>query len=257
MAKVPLTSTDLQDHLREQISFLQTSCESYDNGFDGEAKRIAVVLRVLLHESRSSHSLLGQLNKKNTQFLSSSLPHEETSLSIHGGLVMVAAKGKESKFVALLDDVPFLRWCSFDDWWKEAVFVDDQKNILTREQLILTASNQDGGAHVDPALENTYFRLTKQNSLGISYNEGDLSIPIPKPERAALRQIAHEVLKTLIPDYQKKPMPDNADIYFGGATLVQGAAAPPLPGKQKIQRNDPCPCGSGKKFKHCHGKYRM
>ena len=20
-------------------------------------------------------------------------------------------------------------------------------------------------------------------------------------------------------------------------------------------RNDPCPCGSGKKFKHCHGAY--
>ena len=22
-----------------------------------------------------------------------------------------------------------------------------------------------------------------------------------------------------------------------------------------IGRNDPCPCGSGKKFKNCHGKY--
>jgi preprotein translocase subunit SecA len=22
----------------------------------------------------------------------------------------------------------------------------------------------------------------------------------------------------------------------------------------KTKRNDPCPCGSGKKFKHCHGK---
>ena len=22
----------------------------------------------------------------------------------------------------------------------------------------------------------------------------------------------------------------------------------------KISRNDPCPCGSGKKFKHCHGR---
>jgi preprotein translocase subunit SecA len=22
----------------------------------------------------------------------------------------------------------------------------------------------------------------------------------------------------------------------------------------KIGRNDPCPCGSGKKFKHCHGQ---
>ena len=24
--------------------------------------------------------------------------------------------------------------------------------------------------------------------------------------------------------------------------------------KQKIGRNDPCPCGSGKKYKQCHGK---
>lgn len=23
----------------------------------------------------------------------------------------------------------------------------------------------------------------------------------------------------------------------------------------KIQRNAPCPCGSGKKFKHCHGRF--
>src|SRR5690349_5992615 len=121
MGKVPLTQTDLEGHLLEQISFLQTSCESFDNGFDGEAKRIAVVLRVLLHDTGSSHSLLGQLNKKGTQFLSAALPYEQTSLSPHGGLIMVAAKGKESKFVALLDDVPFSRWHSFDDWWKEAV----------------------------------------------------------------------------------------------------------------------------------------
>ena len=24
--------------------------------------------------------------------------------------------------------------------------------------------------------------------------------------------------------------------------------------KEKIPRNSPCPCGSGKKYKHCHGK---
>jgi preprotein translocase subunit SecA len=23
---------------------------------------------------------------------------------------------------------------------------------------------------------------------------------------------------------------------------------------RKVGRNDPCPCGSGKKYKHCHGK---
>jgi len=25
-------------------------------------------------------------------------------------------------------------------------------------------------------------------------------------------------------------------------------------GKEKIGRNDPCPCGSGKKYKNCHGR---
>jgi len=28
----------------------------------------------------------------------------------------------------------------------------------------------------------------------------------------------------------------------------------PVKAEQKVGRNDPCPCGSGKKFKHCHGK---
>ena len=41
------------------------------------------------------------------------------------------------------------------------------------------------------------------------------------------------------------------------------AGAPPLPppessgtfvrGERKVGRNEPCPCGSGKKYKHCHG----
>ncbi|MFY9317404.1 MAG: preprotein translocase subunit SecA [Burkholderiales bacterium] len=51
---------------------------------------------------------------------------------------------------------------------------------------------------------------------------------------------------------------------FEGAAAEPGAegepaAAParkpqPVRVTQKIGRNDPCPCGSGKKYKHCHGK---
>jgi preprotein translocase subunit SecA len=33
------------------------------------------------------------------------------------------------------------------------------------------------------------------------------------------------------------------------AAAKPAAAAPP----QKVTRNAPCPCGSGKKYKHCHG----
>ena len=35
------------------------------------------------------------------------------------------------------------------------------------------------------------------------------------------------------------------------ATLGSGSAAQAVP---RVGRNDPCPCGSGKKYKHCHGK---
>ena len=36
-----------------------------------------------------------------------------------------------------------------------------------------------------------------------------------------------------------------------------GDSSPPEPQRReagKVGRNDPCPCGSGKKFKKCHGK---
>ncbi len=40
------------------------------------------------------------------------------------------------------------------------------------------------------------------------------------------------------------------------ASANQGAPSPIMPAKAgpKIGRNDPCPCGSGKKYKNCHGK---
>ncbi|MBL7962128.1 SEC-C domain-containing protein, partial [bacterium] len=47
---------------------------------------------------------------------------------------------------------------------------------------------------------------------------------------------------------------------FTGAPEGQGEEQPakvshtPVRAEQKVGRNDPCPCGSGKKFKHCHGK---
>ncbi|MCO6474183.1 MAG: preprotein translocase subunit SecA [Melioribacteraceae bacterium] len=34
----------------------------------------------------------------------------------------------------------------------------------------------------------------------------------------------------------------------------RGKAQPIVRQEEKVGRNDPCPCGSGKKYKHCHGK---
>jgi len=54
-----------------------------------------------------------------------------------------------------------------------------------------------------------------------------------------------------------------AAIAAAAAPAARGRPAPPPPapelaapfvrGERKVGRNEPCPCGSGKKFKHCHG----
>ena len=51
---------DLAELLREQIGFIERSAAAFDEGHEEEAKRIAVVLRVLLHDTPQSTSLLGQ-----------------------------------------------------------------------------------------------------------------------------------------------------------------------------------------------------
>jgi preprotein translocase subunit SecA len=40
----------------------------------------------------------------------------------------------------------------------------------------------------------------------------------------------------------------------GQRSPEQGGKPQPVQVGEKVGRNDPCPCGSGKKYKHCHGK---
>jgi preprotein translocase subunit SecA len=53
---------------------------------------------------------------------------------------------------------------------------------------------------------------------------------------------------------------DEPEAYAGNGDVALAEAAtkkkaqPVMRHAQKVGRNDPCPCGSGKKYKHCHGK---
>jgi preprotein translocase subunit SecA len=63
------------------------------------------------------------------------------------------------------------------------------------------------------------------------------------------------------------PMTGEDELAMAGALSATALAAGSGPGAQadrnpndptswgKVGRNEPCPCGSGKKFKHCHGRY--
>lgn len=250
MTGVQQTNSELQGHLQDHMGFIVSSAEAFDSGNLGEAKRLAVSLRVLFHDTGQSHSLLGQLGRLNGSFISSAIPHDPGNVATHGGLIMTAMSKTGSRYYAPLDVVSIERWLPFRDWWNEPVFVDGQKAVLTRRGLVLAVANQDGGAHVDPNLTDTYARLSRHNSMGWVQMPG--GVPIPNPERAAVRQIAHETLKTLKPGYKKKPAIE-ADLFVGGVMAHDGPSVPPLPRPVRYGRNDPCPCGTGTKFKKCHG----
>ena len=79
-------------------------------------------------------------------------------------------------------------------------------------------------------------------------------IPIQSPDQ--VRQ-ADERKRTDMSRYktQKSDMP-GVDNPMEGAHTNTGERAKPQPVRveKKVGRNDPCPCGSGKKYKHCHGR---
>ena len=60
--------------------------------------------------------------------------------------------------------------------------------------------------------------------------------------------------KTSMEDFtrnvQRKKEREMAELQFVGG---EETAAKPIVSGAKVGRNDPCPCGSGKKYKKCHG----
>ena len=119
---------ELSSHLKEQVQFIKNSCEAFDNGFDGEAKRLAVTARVLLHDTSKSTSLLQQLGLKGVPFLSSAPGWKPKNGMPYLGLLVISIE--DGSFKAPLGNrrPDSYRWLSFNNWWNEIVFDDKLGN---------------------------------------------------------------------------------------------------------------------------------
>jgi len=194
----PISDDELKVHLAEQIGFLNASAAAFDAGNTGEAKRMALTIRVLLHETKRSKSLLRQLNHK-PAFVSTASPFDPRNLVSHMGLLAIQLGDAGVRYIPRGEHTPHKREVSFDEWWNEIVFKTQGHDAVSRKDLILTAANQDGGGHVDPELDEVYARLVKENSLGWLAGNGDKTEPMGDPTKAAIRQISAEVLMVLRP----------------------------------------------------------
>jgi hypothetical protein len=85
-----LTHDDLVEKLRQQVGFLERSARLFDEGNEDEAIRLAQIIRVLLHDTSGSHSLLGQLGVKETiNYLDTSEPIDPANVLSTAGLAEI------------------------------------------------------------------------------------------------------------------------------------------------------------------------
>ena len=79
------------------------------------------------------------------------------------------------------------------------------------------------------------------------------------------KEIVSFLMKANLPlntKVEQEKVSKNQNYKTGRNDINGGNATPNSPRKktepvrveQKVGRNEPCPCGSGKKFKQCHGK---
>ena len=207
MTKYKLTKKELSNHLKEQVQFLLWSSKSYDEGFTLEAKRLALHLRILLHDhdQGGSQSLFGQLDMKSMDFLNTAKPFDPDNLVSNFTLLSIKfhnPTGRRPWFTPLgtPNKLHEMARIPFEEWWEMPVLVAKSKGgdiFFSRKDIIIHTADTDGGAHVDSAIHKHYAALSKWNAINVFTIQNDIKKPIGNPIPPCLRQIAHEVLETL------------------------------------------------------------
>lgn len=197
--KIEQSKDELNQHLVDQIKFLQNSSKSYDNGFEGEARRLATVMRVLLHDTKNSQALLTSLGiKEKLQYYDKCGAEEDRTNCIVFSCTRMTFGEKGLIYSPSLEE-PKGR-TTYDLWWNGLVLIQHVYKVkFTRKDIICSVADMDGGAHVDQRLNEDYARLTRHNSMGwIVTKAGKPGIVENGPELPIVRQCAYELYLTIV-----------------------------------------------------------
>jgi tetratricopeptide (TPR) repeat protein len=181
---------NFNEQFERQLNFLARSCEAFDVGYSDEAIRIAVSLRVLLHDTANSTSLITHLGAQPLKLLSTVRRRSfDPSVFAYDGVTRWTGAGPVAKLGLGVEpeEVPF------QEWWKQVLYIPRQGVSITRRTLVLTAANKDGGAHVDASLTPDYEALLSM-WVRQSSDVGRDPVPVSDVHLIGLRQLGYEVL---------------------------------------------------------------
>ena len=188
-------------HLKRQLGFLKRSCSLYDMGNQEEAIRIATCIRVLVHDTNQSISLLTHLNARTINLFTTYLepPEGENGYEVMTALAMGVinmGKGGEYGYGPNLDDFSSSSAVlPVDEWWNQIVWSPK----LSRRDIVLTAANQDGGAHVDSKVDPKYKSLADDalmDKITIRFDGKEYHQSFSDMHLMTLRTMGNELLKS-------------------------------------------------------------
>ena len=137
-----------------------------------------------------------------------------------------------------------------DEAWKENL-----RELDELKQSVRNASYEQK----DPLLIFKLESVTLFDSMVNKINEKTLSIlmrgQIPMSEPGQVREAPAETRAQRRQQYQEnKTELGDRNQQAAAQNDTRNQRREPIRAEHTVGRNDPCPCGSGKKFKNCHGK---
>lgn len=216
-------ATDDLEHLRDQLGFIDASCARFDEGYRAEAKRLALAVRVLVHDTEVSRGLLSRMGVSNL------LPWSDGTVRGGAATVRLAREKGYAPVGSLLTVIPDTgsrTWqpaftqaalgphrVRFRYWWNVPRIFDSRSTEASRSHVVRWLAHHDGGAHVDD-LPDDYAAIARHSSVGAFFSRLGGAGSSPKddsPIPAAMRQIAEEVRFTLRHSLGTRIPSDEAD----------------------------------------------
>lgn len=210
MTKVKVSYGEMYSQLKDQISFLESSVKLFDIGNYSESKRIATTIRVLLHDTANSKSLLKLLHKKYEMFyFNVADKYDSHNIAGEFSLLDISLNSNYLGFLPRTHIDSKTPKITFDQWWEQIIISTSSQefdgHVFSRKDIVLNLADTDGGAHVDEKLREDYYKLTRENSMGFFGNTNRNEVfNANNISSFSIRTIASELLCTLFiyfPDY--------------------------------------------------------
>lgn len=213
---------ETKQQLVESVEALILDSEAYDNGMFNMIKRSSATLRMLFYDSRTSHSLINQIESKKSLKMYSFIDYPIKQEIFYGSIYcarFLAQPPKVEYYDTFLFNPLKKRHIelSFYDWWNGTIFRVGKNSDFSRGKIIITLANQDGGAHFDPTIDSNYSSLIKGTTgfqippqsnnhifLGGSPDYNNQPVQFTDIHLAIMRQIVHEAILSLIKNFSLK-----------------------------------------------------